>query len=224
MMRSPLAASRSANACPFPPSSSRPTRASKWRPRRLRAITRPTARRPTSSSRARSAATSASSDPHPNVSSTTLSQSPVEVLLSAAAVRERAHEMLALALDGTVEGWYVELDRLDDAVALTAAVTRERFPDFRIPFHARNRHFVASAPKLPDAGDAAARARAAFDLVIVSVLLDAGAGAQWQYRDAGSGLTLARSEGLAVASQRLFEAGAFSSDITDPLRADGRAL
>ena len=39
----------------------------------------------------------------------------IRSLLSAAAVRERAHEMLALALAGEVEGWAVDLGRLDDA-------------------------------------------------------------------------------------------------------------
>jgi len=56
------------------------------------------------------------------------------------------------------------------------------------------------------------------------VLLDAGAGADWRYRDAASGRTLSRSEGLGVASQRLFEDGAFSGDPNRPLRVDGRAL
>ena len=145
-------------------------------------------------------------------------------LLNAAAVRERAHEMLDLAIAGRVDGWTVDLDRLDDAAQLTAAVTRARYPDLDIPFHARGRHFVAGAPRLPDGSDPAERARSAFDLVIVSVLLDAGAGADWRYRDAASGQVLARSEGLAVASQRMFEAGAFSASPSTPLRADGRAL
>ena len=145
-------------------------------------------------------------------------------LLNAAAVRERAHEMLDIALDGGVEGWAVDLSRLDAAAELTAAVTRERYPDLRIPFHARWRHFVAGEPALPSAADRSARARAAFDLVILSVLLDAGAGADWSYRDAATGTVLGRSEGLAVASQRLFESGAFSIDPATPMRADGAAL
>lgn len=149
---------------------------------------------------------------------------PLLSLLSAAAVRERGHEMLDLALDGRVEGWTVDLARMDEAAERTAAVTRERFPDLAIPFHARGRHFVAGPPRLPDAGDPAARARAAFDLVILSVLLDAGAGPDWRYRDTASGATYTRSEGLAVASQRLFEAGAFAAAPAAPLRADGAAL
>ena len=135
------------------------------------------------------------------------SAGPIPTLLSAAAVRERAHEMLALALEGRVDGWRVDLNRLNEAADLTAAVTREAYPDLNIPFHARYRHFVAGAPKLPR-GNAAERARAAFDLVILSVLLDAGSGPGWRYTDAESGGTLTRSEGLAVASQRMFEAGA----------------
>src|SRR4028119_671766 len=103
-------------------------------------------------------------------------------LLSAAAVRERAHEMLELALDGRVAGWRVHLDRLEEAADRTAAVTQEAYPDLRIPFHARSRHFVAGAPKLPE-GDRHERARAAFDLIILSVLLDAGSGPGWRYDD-----------------------------------------
>ena len=59
-----------------------------------------------------------------------------------------------------------------------------------MPFHSRWRHFVwngedrwASLDRRTRWPNAAARGRAAFDLAIVSVLLDAGAGPQWQYRD-----------------------------------------
>jgi hypothetical protein len=136
------------------------------------------------------------------------SSEPLQRLLNAAAVRERAHEMLDIALAGGVEGWAVDLDRLGAAAELTAAVTRERYPGLDIPFHARWRHFVAGEPALPESG--AERARAAFDLVILSVLLDAGAGPLWRYADPKTGRTFSRSEGLAVASQRMFEAGALA--------------
>jgi len=147
----------------------------------------------------------------------------LQSLLNAAAVRERAHELLALAIAGQVDGWTVDLDRLDAAAALTAEVTRQAYPDLAIPFHARWRHFVGE-PALPDPADPAARARAAFDLAIVSVLLDAGAGPDWRYQDRATGRSFARSEGLGVASQRMFEAGAFSADPAAPLRVDGEML
>ena len=66
------------------------------------------------------------------------------------------------------------------------------------------------------------RARTAIDLVIPSVLLDAGAGPQWCYLDAPTGQTHVRSEGLGIASLRWFERGAWSGD--GHLRTDAAGL
>lgn len=147
-------------------------------------------------------------------------------LLTAAAVRERAHELLTAALAGEVEAWRVDLTRLEAAADLTVQVVRESYPDLDVPFHARWRHFAVGGRDLwaERTGDLAwsreEAGRAAFDLAIVSVLLDAGAGMNWRYRDLATGQALARSEGLAIASLRLFESGALSSDPSEPLRAD----
>jgi hypothetical protein len=148
-------------------------------------------------------------------------------LLSAAAVRERAHEMLAAALADEVAEWRVDLPKLEAAADLTAQVVREAYPDLKVPFHARWRHFTVEGHDLwaerdKPWADPKDQARAAFDLAITSVLLDAGAGPSWRYRDA-SGAVLGRSEGLGIASFRMFEAGALSADPGDPLRADGLA-
>ncbi len=62
------------------------------------------------------------------------------------------------------------------------------------------------------------------DLTVVSVLLDAGAGPDWSYREADTGLELTRSEGLGVASWHAFTAGNFSSDPDHPLQADAAGL
>jgi len=56
------------------------------------------------------------------------------------------------------------------------------------------------------------------------VLLDAGAGDAWRYREAATGLVAGRSEGLAIASLRAFEAGVFSSDPARPLQVDAAGL
>lgn len=148
-------------------------------------------------------------------------------LLSASAVRERAHEMLAAALAGEVAEWRVDLARLEAAADLTAVVVREAYPDLMVPFHARWRHFAVAEQDLwagrdKPWSDPKDQARAAFDLAITSVLLDAGAGSAWRYHDA-TGAVLGRSEGLGVASFRMFESGAMSADPDDPLRADGLA-
>jgi hypothetical protein len=148
-------------------------------------------------------------------------------LLNAAAVRARAHELLEIALHGGVAEWRVDLACLEAAADLTARVVRSSYPNLRVPLHARWRHFLIGGRDLWTERaervawtDAAERARAEFDLATVSVLLDAGAGAAWRYRDAGAGVELGRSEGLALASLRLFEAGALSADPARPLRAD----
>ena len=108
---------------------------------------------------------------------------------------------------------------------------RKNYPTLDVPFHSRWRHFVVDGVSrydslAPAAGSAEppARARSAFDLAIVSVLLDAGAGPQWRYRDAATGKLFGRSEGLALASLDMFARGAFSSDMKDPLRADAAVL
>jgi hypothetical protein len=97
-----------------------------------------------------------------------------------------------------------------------------------VPLHSRWRHFGAggierAALVAPDA-ETAETARARLDLAIVSVLLDAGAGQGWVYREAETGLELGRSEGLAVASLRAMQAGLFSTDPGRPWRADAAAL
>jgi hypothetical protein len=55
--------------------------------------------------------------------------------------------------------------------------------------------------------DALEKARLCFDLVIPSVLLDAGSGPGWKWLEPITQQTIARSEGLAVASFYLFKEG-----------------
>jgi len=139
--------------------------------------------------------------------------------------------MLILALEGRLEDWMVDLDRLAPAAKFVAAVVRDRYPRLNVPAHSRWRHFVFDGRDLwagivvrANWKNADAAARAAFDLVITSVLLDAGAGAQWHYQDRGTGLDAARSEGLALASFRWFESGGLADHSNDPFRVDAAAL
>lgn len=152
-------------------------------------------------------------------------------LLNAGAVRERAHRMLAIGLADNLTNFRIHLDRMDDVVELVFETTRKAYPSFEVPFHSRWRHFVtnngnrwteiAEQTRWPDRG---ARARAEFDLAIVSVFLDAGAGPAWRYHDPKTGLVIGRSEGLGLASLAMFESGAFSADPHQPLRADAAVL
>lgn len=155
----------------------------------------------------------------------------VRALRTPEAVRERAGAVLAAAEGGLTPHFAVGAGRLAVAADLVAEVTRETYPDLRIPYHSRWRHFApdgtdrwaALADRIGHA-DRAERTRIRFDLVIPSVLLDAGAGDAWRFVDPTGGGTFARSEGLALASLALFERGLLSAHPSRPLRADGAAL
>jgi hypothetical protein len=154
-------------------------------------------------------------------------------LRTPAAIRERAEQMLKYAEDGRSAWFALDPNGLEAAVQATLEVTRRRFPNpSAIPFHSRWRHFEAGGR---DRWSALAQrlsslpreeiARRRIDLAVVSVLLDAGAGAAWTYREPDTGETYARSEGLGVASFHMFAAGAFSRDSKgDPLRVDAERL
>ena len=157
--------------------------------------------------------------------------SAVAELRRAATVRERCANILATGLGGGLAHFRIDLDRLPDVAAFVAAVTRRRYPELAIPYHSRWRHLdaggvsrtatlrAALADVSPDE-----RARIRIDLVVTSVLLDAGAGEAWRFHEEQTGQAFARSEGLAVASFHMFEAGLFSSDRANPRRADADAL
>jgi len=134
-----------------------------------------------------------------------------EQLLSAQAVRDAANSMFRLAQAWRLPQWSLDMSRMDAAADLTAETVRANYPDLKVPFHARWRHFNAGGRDLwaeaDKPSDPTELGRAAFNLIIPSVLLDAGAGAGWRYRDV-TGAELARSEGLGVASLRMWQSGA----------------
>jgi Protein of unknown function (DUF1688) len=155
----------------------------------------------------------------------------VAYLRSPEAIRERAGAILAHGLDGRLDHFTIDLARLASAADLVATVTRERFPSLRVPPHSRWRHFDAGDhDRLADLQHALAglpldeQTRIKIDLVVTSVLLDAGAGPDWRYVERETGRAFQRSEGLAVASLRLFSTGFFSSDHSMPWRADAPGL
>ena len=124
---------------------------------------------------------------------------------------------------------------MDNAAALVAELTRARYPDLKIPYHSRWRHFEAGGIDRPgqlkrklQQASREDLARARIDLALVAVLLDAGAGADWSYCEAAVGQRPAqrfsRSEGLGVASFHAFMDGLFSSDPAQPLQADAEGL
>jgi hypothetical protein len=138
-------------------------------------------------------------------------RSEAERLLTAQAVRDAANSMFRLAEAWGLPQWGLDMSRMAAAADLTAETVRANYPDLKVPFHARWRHFKAEGRDLwaeaEKPSDPTALGRAAFNLIIPSVLLDAGAGAGWRYRDT-TGAELSRSEGLGVASLRMWQSGA----------------
>ncbi|MBW4541815.1 MAG: URC4/urg3 family protein [Myxacorys chilensis ATA2-1-KO14] len=155
----------------------------------------------------------------------------IAYLRSPQAIRDRSEQLFALALANRLEHFQCDLTKLDSVADYVIDVIHDQYPDLNIPFHSRWRHFeVGGLARLQNLErafqglSALERARAKFDLVVPSVLLDAGAGAQWRYREPQTHQVWQRSEGLAVASFDCFCQGMFSSDSEYPYQSDAEGL
>ncbi len=142
----------------------------------------------------------------------------VNELRSPRTIRERCERVLDAGLRGELRHFSVDLARMQDAARITAEVTRERYPDLNIPPHSRFAHFdaggvgrVAQLSAEISGHDPREQARILTDVVVTSVLLDAGAGPDWRYREPETGLEIGRSEGLAIASLAWAKSGGLTS-------------
>ncbi len=154
----------------------------------------------------------------------------VEEILEAQFVRKSCMRVFEYVQAG--EGQFkIDLKQLPAVVERVVAVTQRKYPDLQIPVHSRLGHFnvggysrVLGLQKKFESVDKVEAARRFFDLVIPSVLLDAGSGSKWKYKEASTGLEVGRSEGLALASYVMFTSGQFSADTKDLYRADAKKL
>jgi hypothetical protein len=145
--------------------------------------------------------------------------------------------ILRIGQDGRLPHFRVRTDLLPVTADYVADTVRRNYPFLIVPPHSRWRHFcVGSDLMTPEEEwnliehsidpavvfDSHEWARSKFDLVVMSVLLDAGAGPRWRF---GRGTLLqGRSEGLAAASLDAWSRGVFSSHKTHHWRADAQAL
>ena len=157
---------------------------------------------------------------------------PAAQLLSASAVRERCAAIMAAAERGQTRHLGVQEERLAATAAYVSPTPSAlRYPTLDVPYHSRWRHFEAGGHRslrrhrprtfraMPRGGRAhgsISRSRACFSTPArarrgVITMSDRAA-------------RFARSEGLAVASLRLFAAGAFSARADAPFAADAEAL
>jgi hypothetical protein len=142
----------------------------------------------------------------------------VDYLLSPTAIRTQAKNIF----DRTVNGkglFEYHPEKLKSTGEYVLSVIKKNYPTLEIPFHSRWGHFrvggidrVQTLDASLKAVDLMEKARVKLDLVITSVLLDAGAGAGWKYLEKDNQMSFSRSEGLGVASLHMFLAGTMSAD------------
>ncbi len=151
-------------------------------------------------------------------------------ILSPKAIRERSKQLFDLTLQGKTHFQYNEKE-LTPVVDFVIETIKKNYPDLNIPFHSRWGHFkVGGIDRLKalnekiSALDKAEQARIKLDLVVVSVLLDAGAGEKWSYFESSVNQKFSRSEGLAVASLYMFLNGDFSHDSNHPWQVTAQGL
>jgi hypothetical protein len=153
---------------------------------------------------------------------------PQDYLRTLPSIRERCAKVYEKAQKNELVYFDVDEKALDKIVEHVVTTTTRRFPDLNsIPPHSRLRHFDARQLQLlkdqwnGQDVDSVEQARRLIDLVVVSVLVDAGAGQSWRYKTKDGDL-IGRSEGLALASFDMFMDGYFSSQPTSPDRVDGK--
>jgi hypothetical protein len=152
----------------------------------------------------------------------------VAYLRTTKAIRDRSRKLAERAIVGGSDTFAVDLGAMAKVADEVAALTKERYPSLDVPIHGRLRHFDAGGRARCSeleariaSLDPVERARIKIDLIVPSVLLDAGAGPDWAFDE--DGVKIGRSEGLAVASYHLFVSGKLSSD-GKSLRCDAEGL
>ncbi len=150
----------------------------------------------------------------------------INYLLSPTAIRERTNKLYEFTKEGKTN-FDIHEEKLEEVSEFVLTIIKENYPSLEIPFHSRWGHFkvgnIDRAKQLSESiekEDKIEQARIKLDLVITSVLLDAGAGPDWKYNEDGN--IYNRSEGLGVASFHMFKDGSFSSDKS--LKAQAKAL
>ncbi len=158
--------------------------------------------------------------------------SDIQMIRSPRTIRERCHHLYELGCQGKLQHFRIHPEKIADVAKFVIDVTKENYPDGNIPYHSRWSHFqVGGVDRIswlrrhaPEGRrDQMSMARMLYDLVVPSILLDAGAGMKWVYRDS-YGKEYQKSEGLAVASFDMFAQGLFSGDPKCPMQSDAVGL
>ena len=147
-------------------------------------------------------------------------------------IRERSQQLYERALNNKSPYFGIDASKIGPCCDFVLSLARESNPSLDVPFHSRWRHFsVGNIDRIDTLkqqktfpSDQKEQGRLWYELTLISVLLDAGAGNQWRYLEKSTQQHWSRSEGLAVASFDMFLSGLFSSSKTTPLQADYEGL
>lgn len=151
----------------------------------------------------------------------------VKYLLTTNAIRERSKKLFDLNVNGKGHFHY-HPEKWDEVVNFVHTVILENYPDLNIPFHSRLGHFRPGKIERLNWNELGLNAltsidklKTLIDLIIPSVLLDAGAGDTWKFFEQKTEMTFNRSEGLGIASFHMFINKRFSSKNLAQTDADG---
>ncbi|KAJ1795227.1 hypothetical protein LPJ59_004384 [Coemansia sp. RSA 2399] len=161
----------------------------------------------------------------------------IKYLKSLQAVREQSNKVFKRAQQGKLRHFVYDEGKVDGvAEYVYSLIERDYGSVDKVPMHGRWRSYcIKTAEGTRDlVSEHVARwrdgdvsewecARRIIDLFMVSVLVDAGAGSQWKFKDHEFG-SLGRTEGLGLAALRMFESGVFSSSPTNAFQVDAPAL
>ena len=136
-------------------------------------------------------------------------------ILSPKGIRARAQQIYQLAQQGKTH-FEIHEHKLTEVSDFVLQVIAENYPDNNVPYHSRWRHYevgnqsqLKQLRTIEQSLSSIERAKLGLDLILPSVLVDAGAGPDWQYSSSNS-VTVGRSEGLGLASLDMFLAGGLS--------------
>ena len=146
-------------------------------------------------------------------------------------IRVRSQAILERVKEDKSVYFSLDPEKMTSTASFVIEVIQDNYPNLDIPYHSRWRHFEAGGinriKKMQEQLNtlpADTHGKILYELVIISVFLDAGAGQHWRYKEPETGIEYSRSEGLALASLSLYQEGVFSAIPTEPLRVDAERL
>jgi len=159
------------------------------------------------------------------------SEALIKKLQEPTTIRSQSRRILDLAKADQLRHFHLDPEKMTSTASYVIEVITNQYPDLQVPYHSRWRHFEAQQidriqllKQRLTSKSPTEIGKILFELVIISVFLDAGAGSNWRYKEAATAQEFNRSEGLALASLDLYQQGAFSAFADDPFRVDAKAL